>query len=118
MSIFAYYVKIIFLTNFVSGKIGGHVPPQVQQLKIGGRGRVPPPPCLMIKPHQILKATFAHVNCVIHLHFPSAYLSLISLNYLNASKNGFIQVILRTTLQVYNHRKRMRAARFPSNEIF
>ena len=51
MSIFAYYFQIIFLTNYVSGKIEGHVPPQSTAAKIGG-GDVPPrlPGAPMIKP--------------------------------------------------------------------
>ena len=38
MSIFAYYFQIIFLTNYVSGKIEGHVPPQSTATKKWGRG--------------------------------------------------------------------------------
>ena len=62
MSIFAYYFQIIFLTNYVSGKIEGHVPPQSTAAKIGG-GDVPPrlPGAPMIKPPpQISKANFAY----------------------------------------------------------
>ena len=36
MSIFAYYFQIIFLTNYVSGKIEGHVAPQSTAAKMGG----------------------------------------------------------------------------------
>ena len=36
ISLFAYYFQIIFLTNYVSGKIEGHVPPQSTAAKIGG----------------------------------------------------------------------------------
>ena len=36
MSIFAYYFQIIFLTNYVSGKIEGYVPPQSTAVKKGG----------------------------------------------------------------------------------
>ena len=43
MSIFAYYFLIIFLTNYVSGKIKGHVSLKVQQLKIE-RARAPKAP--------------------------------------------------------------------------
>ena len=35
MSIFAYYFQIIFLTNYVSGKIEGHVPSQSTAAKMG-----------------------------------------------------------------------------------
>ena len=50
MSIFAYYFQIIFLTNYVSGKIEGHVPPQSTAAK--NWGNVPPrlPGAPMIKP--------------------------------------------------------------------
>ena len=50
LSIFAYYFQIIFLTNYVYGKIEGHVPPQSTAAKNGGD--VPPrlPEASMIKP--------------------------------------------------------------------
>ena len=50
MSIFAYYFQIIFLTNYVTGKIEGHVPPQSTAAKIVGH--VPPrlPGAPVIKP--------------------------------------------------------------------
>ena len=43
---------MIFLTNYVSGKIDGHVPPQSTAAKMGGGGHVPPrlPGAPMIKP--------------------------------------------------------------------
>ena len=44
MSIFAYYFQIIFLTNYVSGKIEGHVPPQSPAAKNGGGARAPKAP--------------------------------------------------------------------------
>ena len=40
MSIFAYYFQIIFLTNYVSGKIEGHMPSQSTAAKMGG-GKCP-----------------------------------------------------------------------------
>ena len=40
MSIFAYYFQIIFLTNYVSGKIEGHVPPRSTSAK-NWRGTCP-----------------------------------------------------------------------------
>ena len=43
MSIFAYYFQIIFLTNYVSGKIDGHVTPQSTTAKNWG-GRAPKAP--------------------------------------------------------------------------
>ena len=39
MSIFAYYFQIIFLTNYVSYKIEGHVPSQSTAAKMGGGAR-------------------------------------------------------------------------------
>ena len=42
MSIFAYYFQIIFLANYVSDKIEGHVPPQSTAAKIWEWGHVPP----------------------------------------------------------------------------
>ena len=62
MSIFAYYFQIIFLTNYVSGKIEGHVPPQSAAAKNQGSvlPRLPLPGAPMIKPPpQISKANFA-----------------------------------------------------------
>ena len=59
MSMFAYYFQIIFLTNYVSGKIEGQVPPQSAAAK--NWGDVPPrlPGAPMIKPPpQISKAKF------------------------------------------------------------
>ena len=52
MSIFAYYFQIIFLTNYVSGKIERHVPPQSTAAKTWGGEHVPPtlPGAPMIKP--------------------------------------------------------------------
>ena len=44
MSIFAYYFQIIFLTNYVSGKIEGHVHPQSTVAKNGGGARAPKAP--------------------------------------------------------------------------
>ena len=41
MSIFAYYFQIIFLTNYVSGKIEWHVPPQSTGAKNWGGGTCP-----------------------------------------------------------------------------
>ena len=38
MSIFTYYFQIILITNYVSGKIEGHVPPQSIAAKNGGGG--------------------------------------------------------------------------------
>ena len=49
MSIFAYYFQIIFLTNYVSGKIEGHVPPQSTTAKNGGDVPQRLPGALMIK---------------------------------------------------------------------
>ena len=62
MFIFAYYFQIIFLTNYVYGKIEGHVPPQSTAAKIWGWHVLPRlPGAPMIKPPpQISKANFAH----------------------------------------------------------
>ena len=59
MSIFAYYFQIIFLTNYVSGKIEGHAPPQSTAAKNGGEGHVPPrlPGAPMIKPPRFQRLT-------------------------------------------------------------
>ena len=50
MFIFAYYFQIIFLTNYVSGKIERHVPPQSITAKIGGGEPPRLPGAPMIKP--------------------------------------------------------------------
>ena len=63
MSIFAYF-QIIFLTNYVSGKIEGHVPPKSPASKNwGGGGTCPqgsPEPMIKPPPPPISMANFAY----------------------------------------------------------
>ena len=49
MSIFDYF-QIIFLTNYVSGKIKGHLPPQSTAAKNWGASALKAPGAPMIKP--------------------------------------------------------------------
>ena len=63
MTIFAYYLQIILITNYVSGKIERHVPPQSTEAENGGGGHVPPRLAgapMINPPHQISKANFAY----------------------------------------------------------
>ena len=62
MFILAYYLKKILLTNYVSDKIEGHMPPQSTAAKNWGGGDLPTrlPGAPIIKPPQISKANFAY----------------------------------------------------------
>ena len=57
MSIFAYYFQIIFLTNYVSGKIEGQVPPQSTAAKNWGPRAPRLPEAPMIKPPRFQRLT-------------------------------------------------------------
>ena len=68
MSLFAYYFQIIFLINYVSGKIEGHVLPYSRSAKNGGGRYVPPrlPGTPMINPPPDSKANnFAYDHIVL-----------------------------------------------------
>ena len=69
MSIFSYYFQVIFLANYVSGKIEGHVPSQSTAAK--NWGHVPPrlPGAPMIKPPSFERLTSPMSTGEVHNKF-------------------------------------------------